>query len=173
MGFNAVCKWAGAGALALAVMASPVQTVAQAGDTVLKPADTQKLLPPSVYYKAQSASTNCATRAESSLPMASTCWPPSSTRAATRAMFRPSIRLISSPKFPSGSAAKTCPRGIYGVGFVTGGKFVVTDVGAHDLLTVEATTDNGLKRPLPLQVMADPAGGFRLYAGRKYVVFSR
>jgi hypothetical protein len=30
-----------------------------------------------------------------------------------------------------------------------------------------------LKRPVPLQVMGDAGGGFRLYAGRKYVSFSR
>jgi hypothetical protein len=62
--------------------------------------------------------------------------------------------------------------GIYGVGFV-GSKFVVTDVGAHDVLTVAASEDPGLKLPRPLQVTADPAGGYRLYAGRKYVGFSR
>jgi hypothetical protein len=62
--------------------------------------------------------------------------------------------------------------GIYGVGFV-GDKFVVTDVGAHDVLTVAAFEDAGLKLPRPLQVAADGAGGYRLYAGRKYVTFSR
>ncbi len=62
--------------------------------------------------------------------------------------------------------------GVYGVGFV-GGKFVVTDVGAHDVLSAATGEDAGMKRPMPLQVVADPAGGFRLYAGRKYVSFSR
>jgi hypothetical protein len=46
-------------------------------------------------------------------------------------------------------------------------------VGAHELLTVAVGEDAGLKRPMPLQIVADPAGGFRLYAGRKYVIFSR
>jgi hypothetical protein len=46
-------------------------------------------------------------------------------------------------------------------------------VGAHDVLTVATGDDAGLKRPMPLQVVADPAGGFRLYAGRRYVSFSR
>jgi hypothetical protein len=65
------------------------------------------------------------------------------------------------------------PAGIYGVGFIADNKFVVTDVGAHDVLTVATGDDPGLKRPMPLQVLADPAGGFRLYAGRRYVIFSR
>ena len=58
---------------------------------------------------------------------------------------------------------KNLPAGIYGVGFV-GDKFLVTDVGAHDVLMVATADDAGLKRPMPLQVVADPAGGFRLYA---------
>jgi len=62
---------------------------------------------------------------------------------------------------------------IYGVGFIGGDKFVVTDIGTHDVLTVSSSLDKEIKRPMPLQVLANPAGGFRLYAGRKYVVFSR
>jgi len=47
-------------------------------------------------------------------------------------------------------------------------------VGAHDVLTVSSGEDAGLKHPMPLMVVADQAGGgFRLYAGRKYVIFSR
>jgi len=63
--------------------------------------------------------------------------------------------------------------GVYGIGFIADNKFVVTDVGAHDVFTVASAEDAGLKRPTPLEVVADPAGGFRLYAGRKYVIFRR
>jgi len=67
---------------------------------------------------------------------------------------------------------KSLAAGIYGAGFV-GGRFIVTDVGGHDVLSVKADEDAALKRPLPLQIVADAAGGFRLYAGRKFVSFSR
>jgi hypothetical protein len=36
-----------------------------------------------------------------------------------------------------------------------------------------AGEDAAQKRPMPLQVTANPAGGFRLYVQRKYVSFSR
>jgi hypothetical protein len=62
--------------------------------------------------------------------------------------------------------------GIYGAGIV-GDKFLVTDVGAHDVLSVAVSEDTELKRPMPLQIVADPAGGFRLYIGRQYVTFKR
>jgi hypothetical protein len=68
---------------------------------------------------------------------------------------------------------QSLPAGVYGVGFVGDNQFVVTDVGAHEVLTASSSEDAGLKRPTPLQVTVDPAGGFRLYSGRKYVVFSR
>jgi hypothetical protein len=63
--------------------------------------------------------------------------------------------------------------GAYGVGFVQG-HFGVLDIGNHDLFAVDAKRDADLKRPTPLQVVADSApGSFRLYAGREYVTFSR
>jgi len=57
--------------------------------------------------------------------------------------------------------------GQYGMGFV-GDKFVVTDVGANDLLTVSSKRDDNLKRPVPLEI-GQEGEAYRLYAGRKYV----
>src|ERR1700684_2996189 len=58
-------------------------------------------------------------------------------------------------------------RGSYGVGFVEGNKFVVMDVGAHDLFTTGSSHDNELKRPTPLQLLADSTPNrFRLYINR-------
>ena len=66
------------------------------------------------------------------------------------------------------------PTGVYSVGFIADNKFVVCDVGGHDVLTVAPGEDTDLRRPVPLQVTVAPGGaGFRLYAGRKYVTFSR
>lgn len=62
--------------------------------------------------------------------------------------------------------------GAYGVGFVTGDKFVVMDLGAHDLFQTGSTKDAEMKRPLPLQVVGS-GGKYRLYAGRDYVEVSR
>ena len=51
MRFQSILKLGVTAALALAVFASPVRALAQGGDTILKPADTQKLLPASVYLQ--------------------------------------------------------------------------------------------------------------------------
>jgi hypothetical protein len=171
MRFQAIMKTASAAALAMAVMAAPV--LAQGSDTVLKPSDTQKLLPASVYYKAQSAPTQLRNSAGVKfsdgfyvlVTLVDTSGYSSDVAAKYQAYFIAEVPL----KFGS----ETLPAGIYGVGFVPGDKFVVTDVGAHDVFTVGSSTDEAIKRPTPLQVMADPSGGFRLYAGRKFVKFSR
>ena len=63
--------------------------------------------------------------------------------------------------------------GAYGAGFVSG-NFVVSDLGAHDILRVPATHDTAIKRPVPLQMTAGSAAGtYRLYRGRDYVEFRR
>ena len=68
---------------------------------------------------------------------------------------------------------QSLPAGVYGVGFIGDNKFVVTDIGAHDVFTVSSSTDDEMKRPMPMQVTIDPNGGFRLYAGRRYVTFTK
>ncbi|MGB8539391.1 MAG: hypothetical protein WCD57_23410 [Acidobacteriaceae bacterium] len=68
---------------------------------------------------------------------------------------------------------QTLKPGAYGVGFVEGNKFVVMDLGAHDLFTTAGVHDAALKRPTPLQVLADTTPNrYRLYINRNYVVFS-
>jgi hypothetical protein len=58
--------------------------------------------------------------------------------------------------------------GQYGFGFTSDGKFVVMDVGANDVLSVAAKTDDNLHRPVPLKI-AEEGGAYRLYAGKKWV----
>ena len=173
MRLQAVLKAMAAGALAVAVMVAPGSIQAQGSDTILKPADIQKLLPASVYYKGQSAPTQLRNSSGVKLAdgffvlatLVDTSGYATDVAAKYQAYFITEVALK--------VGGENLPAGIYGVGFVADNKFVVTDVGAHDVLTVNAGEDAGLKRPLPLQVVVDPAGGFRLYAGRKYVIFSR
>ena len=173
MRFQSILKLGVTAALALAVFASPVRMLAQGGDTILKPADTQKLLPASVYYKAQSAPTQLRNSTGVKFAdgfyllatMVDTSGYSSDVAAKYQAYFITEI--------PIKIGGQNLPAGIYGIGFVGGGKFIVTDVGAHDVMTASSTTDDGLKRPMPLQIIADPTGGFRLYGGRKYVVLTR
>jgi len=173
MRFTSILKLAAAGILAAAVIAAPLQSTAQASGTVLKPADTQKLLPASVYYKGQSATTQLrnsggvkfADRYFVLATVVDTSGYSTSIAANYQAYFITEV--------PIKIGGQSLPAGVYGVGFIAGGKFIVTDVGAHEVFTVSSSDDAALKRPTPLQVIADPSGGYRLYAGRSYVVFNR
>src|SRR5580658_629822 len=173
MQWQAIGKLAAASALAIAMAGVPAAIKAQAGAAVLKPADTQKLLPEKVYYKGQSATTQLRNSggvkfADGSFVLATlvdTSGYSTDVQAKYEAYFITEVAIK--------IGGESLPAGIYGVGFVADNKFVVTDVGAHDLLTVSSGNDDAVKRPTPLNVATDPSGGFRLYAGRRYVVFSR
>ncbi len=164
--------FAAAGVVLLTVMAAPMGALEQ-GETVLKPADVQKLLPAAVYYKGQSAPSQLRNSGgvkfgDGSYMLATlvdNSGYASDVAAKYQAYFVTEVAL----KF----GRESLPAGVYGVGFIGGDKFVVTDIGAHDVFTVTSSTDEAMKRPTPLQVTTDPAGGFRLYAGRRYVVFNK
>src|SRR5579863_1333547 len=172
MRFNSMLKFAALAGFAAALSFASVRAAAQ-GDTVLKPADTQKLLADKVYYKGQSAPTQLRNSggvkfADGSYMLATlvdNSGYSSDVQAKYQAYF-----ITESPLKIGG---QDLPAGIYGVGFIAGDKFVVTDVGAHDLLTVSSATDQDMKRPTPLQVTTDPSGGFRLYSGRRFVLFNK
>jgi hypothetical protein len=159
--------------LACAFMVAPGRAVAQGGDKVLAPTDVQKLMPERVWYKGQAA--------------------PAQTRNSGGVKFSDGsyvlVSLVDTSGYSSDVQSKyqgyfiteaplkiggqNLPAGVYGVGFIGNNKFAVTDVGAHDVLTVDSSNDDGMKRPRPLQVTVDTSGRFRLYAGRRYVTFSK
>ena len=62
--------------------------------------------------------------------------------------------------------------GAYGMGFIADNKFIVMDLGAHDLFQVASTRDAEMKRPVPLQVTGS-GGKYRLYKVRDYIEVSR
>ena len=172
MNVQGIRRLAVAAAFAVTVFASPLRSMAQS-DVILKAADAQKLLPPAVYYKGQSASTQLrnsggvkfADGAYVLATLVDTSGYSSNVQAKYQAYF-----ITETPLKIGG---QSLPAGVYGIGFIDDDKFIVTDVGAHDLFTVGSSSDQEIKRPTPLQVTTDPAGGFRLYEGRRYVAFSR
>jgi hypothetical protein len=172
MRWEAMRKVVSAGALALAVMAAATVS-AQGNGTVLKPADMQKLLPEKVWFKGQSASTQVRNSGGVKFDdgfyvltaLVDTSGYSSDVQAKYQAYFITEV--------PLNVGGQSLPAGVYGVGFVADSKFVVLDVGAHDLFTVTSSEDPALKRPVPLTITADPKGGFLLFEGRRSIHFSR
>lgn len=161
------------GSILLAPLAVSGLITAQTGaSNLLTPADLQKQFPPTVYYDGQSA--------------------PAQLRNSGGVKFSDGhfvlVSLVDNSGYSTGIAAKyqgyliaevpieiegkRLSAGAYGFGFVEG-KFIVTDLGGGDVMTVQAANDPAMRRPRPLQVTADSGSGFRLYSGRNYVSFTR
>ena len=162
-----------AGAGTMAVLGASGWVAAQSGtNTVLKPADTEKLLPASVYYSGQSAPTqkrnSGGVKFTDGHYMLATLVDTSGYSTGIAAKYQG--YLIA--EVPLKIGGKTLAAGAYGFGFV-GDKLLVTDLGANDVFTAKSTTDEAMKRPRPLEVVVDDAGGYRLYVGRTYVKFDR
>jgi hypothetical protein len=173
MRFSSMGKIIAFAGLLIGLSMIPAKMTAQGGDKVLQPADTQKLLADTLWYKGQAApaqkrNSGGVKFADGYYVLATlvdTSGYSSDVQAKYQAYFITEVAIK--------IGGHDLPAGIYGVGFIGDNKFVVTDVGAHDVFTVDSSNDDGMKRPRPLQVTENEGGGFRLYAGRRYVTFSK
>ncbi len=141
-------------------------------DTLLQPSDLESILPPAVFFKGQSA--------------------PLQMRNASGIHFKDGAYLFASLVDTSGYSSGVQEKyqayfvtevplqfgehmlsaGAYGVGFIAQSKFLVMDIGGHDLFTVGSTRDEALRHPTPLKIVQAPDNAsYRLYAGRMYVDF--
>src|SRR5271163_1117685 len=126
MSWQAIWKLAAVGTLAIAMAGAPAAIKGQAGTTVLKPADMQKLLPDKVYYKGQSATTQLRNSggvkfADGTFVLATlvdNSGYSSDIQAKYQAYFVTEV--------PIKIAGESLPAGVYGVGFIADNKFVVT-----------------------------------------------
>ena len=146
---------------------------AQGGAKILKPAEMTKLIPQTVFYRGQTATTQLRNSsgikfADGFFVLASmvdTSGYSTGIAAKYQAYFITEV--------PIQVAGKKLAPGAYGIGFIEGNKFVVTDLGAHEVLSAASSTDSEIKHPMPLQILPGSGAGFRLYAGRSYVVLTR
>ena len=173
MRIRAVLKTAAVFAMAAVIMVVPAGAKAQAGETVLKQAEIEKLLPEKVYYKGQSATTQLRNSGGVKFANGSYLLTTLVDTSGYSTGIQAKYQAYFITEEPIKIGGQKLAAGIYGIGFVDGDKLLVTDVGAHDVLTVSTGNDAGLARPRPLQVVADAAGGYRIYAGRRYVTVIR
>jgi hypothetical protein len=143
-------------------------------EAVLTAPEATKVLPTSVFYRGQSAPTQTrnsgGVRFADGFFVLATLVDNSGYSTGIQEKYQ-AYFITEVPLEVNGQ--KLAP-GAYGAGFIAGDKFVITDLGAHDLFTVDAGSDAAMHRPTPLQVKADSTPQhYRLYAGRKYVTFSR
>jgi len=159
--------------LVAALGASGWMTAQTGSNAVLKPAEIERLFPATVYYCGQSAPAQLRNSGgvkygDGHYVLASLV---DTSGYSTAIAAKYQGYLIA--EVPLKIEGRALAAGAYGFGFLDGGRFLVTDLGGNDVFTAHTVADTALTRPRPLQVTADPAGGFRLYSGRSYVHFDR
>jgi hypothetical protein len=162
-------------AMAAAFLSLPAEAAAAdptSAATVLKAPDMANLMPATVFFRGQVASVQARNSGGVKLAdgMLVLCALVDTSGYSTAVQQKYQGYFITEVTLNiNGQMLKP---GAYGVGFVEGNKFLVMDLGAHDLLTTDSKRDSELKRPTPLQVLADTTPNqYRLYINRNYVVF--
>lgn len=143
------------------------------GASIMNAAEAAKVIPATVFFRGQVASVQARNSGGVKLPdgMLVLCALVDTSGYSTAVQQKYQAYFITEVTLDING--QTLKPGAYGVGFIEGTKFIVMDVGAHDLFTVSGNRDAALKRPTPLQVLADSTPGhYRLYINRNYVVFA-
>lgn len=142
--------------------------LAQASAQVLSAEQAKKLSPTSYYFAGQSA----AVQARNTVALKNAAGKVVLAGLVDTSGYSTAIAekyqgfLITETKLSFDGA--TLDPGEYGFGFKEG-KFIVMNVASTDLFSIASQNDDQVKHPVPLKFEKDGAG-YRLYAGRKYVV---
>jgi len=143
-------------------------------DTVLKAADiTAKLFPETVFFRGQSAPVQMRNTAGVHFSDERYVLAGMVDNSGYSTSIREKYQAYLLNEVPLEIGGQGLKPGAYGMGFIDGGKFVVLDLGANDLLQVSSGRDAEMKRPVPLQVVPTEGGKYRLYMGRDFVEFRR
>lgn len=160
---------------AAALLAVPFCATAQAPAkaTILHAAEAAKILPDAVYLAGKSATTQArnaaGVRYSDGHYVLAVLVDTSGYSTAVQEKYQGYLLA----EVPLDFGGHRLPAGAYGIGFV-GDHFDVMDIGSRDVLQAAATHDASMARPMPLQILAGPAGGAdKLCFGRSCVEFHR
>jgi len=150
------------------LLASLMLSATEPSPGVLGAEDLKRVVPPSYFFRGQSASVQLRNAAgfrisDGKLVLAGLV---DTSGYSSDVAEKYQGFLITEVKLNIGGSE--LPPGQYGFGFSKQGKFLVMDVGANDLFSVSSHLDQNLQRAVPLTIVADQ-GSYRLYAGKKWV----
>ncbi len=156
--------------LGFCLQGARAQATASAMTKILTPQDVGKIMPATVFFRGQSATVQMRNTFGLRFPdgalMLAGLVDSSGYSSGIRQKYQGYI-LSETPLTING---KTLVAGAYGFGFIANDKFVVMNLGAHDVLQVADRTDATMSRPRPLVIVAGKhPGSYRLYEGRKFV----
>ncbi len=147
---------------------------ANSTDILLHPADLDALIPPSVFFQGQTATVQKRNSGGVHFAGGPFMFAVKVDTGGYSSSIQERYQTYFITEVPLDIDGHKLPPGAYGVGFIGDNKFLVMDLGGHEIFTANSQRDDAMTRPTPLQVQADSANhGYRLYSGRTFVVFSR
>jgi hypothetical protein len=153
---------------------TPAPSVPASAETILHPSDLDSLIPATVYFQGQSATVQKRNSAGVRFNGGAVMFATKVDTGGYSSNIQERYQVYLITEVPLSIAGNRLPPGAYGVGFINDNKFVVMDIGGHDLFIADSHRDDTLSRPTPLQVLPDGTRqSYRLYGGRSFVVFSR
>lgn len=162
-------------ALMLAMSAPAVHAAQQ--EAILHPADLAKVVPGSVFFRGQSATTQLRNSGGVRFAGGYLMFAVLVDNSGYSTGIQQKYQAYFITEVPLEVEGHHLAPGAYGAGILQmHGElhFVIEDLGAHDLFHAVAKHDVTLHRPVPLEVLAgSSAGTYRLYFGRNYVEFGR
>ncbi len=155
-------------AFSVCLLATLLLSATEPSPGVLSVEDVKRVVPPSYFFRGQSASVQLRNSAgfrtpDGKLVLAGLV---DTSGYSTDIAQKYQGFLITEVKLSI--EGSNLPPGAYGFGFSKDGKFLVMDVGANDLFSVASHLDDSLHRAVPLKIVADQ-GSYRLYSGKKWV----
>jgi hypothetical protein len=153
---------------------TPPSSAATTAPAILNAAEAGKILPPSVYFRGQSAPIQARNSAGVRFSNDSLMLVTLVDNSGYASQVAQKYQAYFITEAALAIAGHRLPAGAYGVGFIEGDSFIVMDLGGHDLFTAHTNKDAALRRPTPLQILPDPGtpGAYRLFAGRTFIPFT-
>jgi hypothetical protein len=143
-------------------------------DSILHPADLESTIPAAVFFSGQSATVQKRNSGGVRFAGGALMFVTKVDTGGYSTSVQERYQSYLINEAPITIAGNRLPPGAYGIGFIGNNKFVVMDIGGHDLFVADSQRDDALSRPTPLQVLADKTPqSYRLYSGRTFVTFSR
>src|ERR1700712_2218151 len=121
---------------------STAASTAAAAPILLPPDQVEKLLPPSVYFKGQSAPLQLRNAAAARFADGPVLFASLVDTSGYSSSVRERYQFYLVTETPLTIAEHTLPPGAYGAGFLEDGSFVVMDIGGHDVLLSRTQRDD-------------------------------
>ncbi len=146
------------------------QSDSQPQVTILAPEEINKTMPATVFFRGQSAPVQLRNTSGLRFPGGGLMLAALVDTAGYSSGLKEKYQGYLLSETPLTIGGQSLPAGAYGFGFLANNRFVVMDIGGHDVLRATYRKDAALARPRPLTILPGKMpGSSRLYEGRNFV----